>query len=582
MSKNRTSREVAITYRSPEVWRRVPRLLLPALAFLLVGLFAFRARDRSRDRRLLSQKTQDLTRLRADFISRELETASATLLYLAGQGILQDFLRTPATRSAIEREYARFCLMSGDFDQLRLIDADGKEALRVNYNGGAPAAVPLQDLQSKADRYYFQRAMELDADQVYVSPIDLNQERGKIEKPWKPVLRLGTPVFDGAGERRGILVFNYLARRMLDRLEEVFSQAPGSTWMVNGDGYYLEGPDAERSWGFLFGTPPTFAADHPDAWAAVRSQPTGTLIDTSGMFTFQAVSRNGRIRMAADALPAALKVVSFVPNDILYEASTHTFRRMAAGTGVAAVLLLFVAMRLALVSALRDAHAREIAASEGRLRKLSSLLLAAQETERKSLARDLHDELGQIATAMTIDLQRARKTTSVELKDELIDRTQGATSRLLDGMHGIAARIRSSVLDDLGLKAALQACAEDHERGSGLRVDAALDFDEAGLRERVSENVYRIVQEALTNVARHSRAAEVSVRVWRENASIRVHVQDRGVGFDPGATSPDRLGVVGMRERAELLGGHCTVDSSPGGGTTVEATIPLDSPELEA
>lgn len=582
MSKNRTSREVAITYRSPEVWRRVPRLLLPALALLLVGLFAFRARDRSRDRHLVRQKTLDLTRLRADFISRELETASATLLYLAGQGILQDFLDARSTRSAIEQEYARFCLMSGDFDQLRLIDVDGMEALRVNHNAGAPEPVPRQDLQSKADRYYFRRAMELEADQVYVSPIDLNEERGKIEKPWKPVLRLGTPVFDAAGERRGILVFNYLARRMLDRLEEVFSQAPGSTWMVNGVGYYLEGPDEERSWAFMFGKPPTFAADHPEAWAAVRADSAGTLTDPSGMFTFQAVSRNGRIHMAADALPAGIKVVSFVPNDIMYEASTHTFRRLAAGTGVAAVLLLLVALRLAFVSALRDAHAREIAASEGRLRKLSSLLLEAQETERKSLARDLHDELGQIATAMTIDLQRARKTESVELKDELIDRTQAATSRLLDGMHGIVARIRSSVLDDLGLKAALQACADDHERGSALRVEATLDFDESGLHERVSENVYRIVQEALTNVARHSRASEVSVRVWRESSSMRVHVQDRGVGFDPAATSPNRLGMVGMRERAELLGGHCTVESAPGGGTTVEATIPLESPELEA
>jgi len=471
--------------------------------------------------------------------------------------------------------------MSGDFDQLRLIDEKGREMLRVNYNGGEPAALPVAHLQSKAQRYYFRQAIVLEKNQVYISPFDLNQEHGEIEQPWKSVQRLATPVFDDAGKKRGILVFNYLGERLLGRLNEIAAQGPGWTGVVNEDGYYLEGPDADRSWGFMFGKEPSFAADHPEAWEAIRDRQEGSFTTNEGIFDFRTVIPAGRLRTAADEFPIGMKIVSFVPTETVYEASTHTFRRMAIGALAVALVLFVIAVRFAFVGALREEHERKIAASERRLRVLSSRLLDSQESERKNLARDLHDELGQLATAVTIDLKRARKAQDPNTKDELIDRSLEGTAGILEGMHRISARIRSSILDDLGLSAALRACGEEHERNSETTVKVELDFAEERLPERVSENVYRIVQEALTNVARHARAKDVSVRVWQSNGQLEVSVRDQGVGFDLASTDPDRLGLLGMRERAELLGGSFAVQSSPEHGTVVEAMIPLTPPELD-
>lgn len=570
-----------VTYRSRRVWRRVPGFLLPLLALLLVGLLVVLSRDRVRDRYLARQNIRDLTRLQAEIIARELETVTATLLHFADQKVLREFLADRSTRREIEREYNRFSLMSGDFDQLRLIDEKGREMLRVNYNGGDPAALPVAQLQSKSERYYFRLAIALQRNQVYLSPFDLNQEHGEIEVPWKPVQRLATPVFDDEGNKRGILVFNYLGERLLERLNEIAAQAPGWTGVVNKDGYYLEGPDADRSWGFMFGHEPSFATDHPEAWKAIRDRQEGSFTTNEGIFDFRTVMPAGRLRTAADEFPIGMKIVSFVPTASVYEASAHTFGRMAIGALVVALILFVIAVRLAFVGALREEHELEIAASERRLRVLSSRLLDSQEHERKHLARDLHDELGQLATAITIDLKRARKAADSPAKDELIERSIEGTAGILEAMHRISSRIRSSILDDIGLGAALRACGEEHERSSGTAVKVELDFDEERLPERVAENAYRIVQEALTNVMRHAQAKEVSVRVSEKNGELEVRVRDRGVGFDPESMAPDRLGLLGMRERAELLGGSFEVHSSPEQGTVVEALIPLAPPELD-
>jgi len=573
------------TRRSPSsrrVWKRFPGIFLPLLAFLVAGPIIVFSRDRVRDRSFVQQRGRDVTQLHARIIERELEAVTATLLHFAEQKILRDFFGDRSTRPEIEREYVRFCRISGIFDQLRLIGEDGREALRINYNDGDPSAVPVARLQSKVGRYYFRMALPLQRNQIYVSPIDLNLEHGRIEKPWKPVLRMVTPVFDESGDRRGTLILNYLAGSLFERLESLATQAPGWTGLVNHGGFYLEGPDAERSWGFMFGREPTFAADHLDAWNRIKERQAGSFTTDEGMFIFRTISPIGRLSVVAEDFPVGMKVVSFVPTDVIYEASWHTFERLALGTLIAALLVFGIAWRLAFVGAVREDHERRMAASEKRLRTLSSRLLDAQETERKSLARDLHDEVGQLASAMTIDLKRARKTKDPEKKDELIGRAVEGTARLLDSMHRISSRIRSSILDDLGLGAALRSCGEDFERASGVPIDVELEFEEVQIPDRVAENVYRIVQEALTNVSRHAQAEHVALAVLQQDGRIIISVRDHGVGFDQANSDPDRIGLLGMRERAELLGGSLSIDSSPSVGTLVEASIPLDSTEPDA
>ena len=549
------------------------------LAFLLAGPAFVFFQDRARDRDLVLQRGQEVTQLQARIIESDLQAVMALLLHFAEQKVLLDFLENRSTRPEIEAEYLRFSRVSGLFDQMRLIGVNGREIVRINYDDGAPKAVPAGQRQSKRERDYFRHALSLRRGQIYISEFDLNVEYGRIEEPFKPVVRAATAIFDRSGEMRGILILNYLGRNLLDRLKNIASQVPGWTCLVNHEGFYLEGPDPERSWGFMFEREPSFASDHPEAWAAIRDQQKGTLKTDEGIFSFHTVASVEPLSDSPMDFPTGIKVVSFVDTDLMYAASWHTFERILVGTLLVALAMFGIAWRLAFIGAVREEHENEIAASERKLRVLSSRFLDVQETERKRLARDLHDEVGQIATAITIDLRRARMATLPEAKDELIERSVEGTEQLLDSMHQISSRIRSSILDDLGFEAALRSCTEGFERTSGVPVETDLEFEENQMSRRVAENVYRIVQEALTNISRHAQANEVSLRVRQDAGRMSIRVEDDGVGFDPATTDPNRIGLLGMRERAELLGGNFAIDSSPSHGTVVEASIPLRLPE---
>src|SRR5262249_18786521 len=239
------------------------------------------------------------------------------------------------------------------------------------------------------------------------------------------------------------------------------------------------------------------------------------------------------------------------------------------------VLVLGLAWYLGYAGALRLGHERRLAQSESRLRTLSAQLMNAQEEERRSIARDLHDEMGQVVTAMTLDLQRAAQAGDPDKKGELIARSLRGAERLLDSIHEVAGRIRPTLLDDLGLKDAVQSFLSDYEHRTGLAVHAQLQFENADVPAVVSENVYRILQEALTNVAKHARANAVAVSLSVDARRATLTVCDDGAGFEPAAVDGQRLGLLGMRERAELLEGTFTVKSQPGRGTEVAVSLPL-------
>jgi two-component system NarL family sensor kinase len=178
-------------------------------------------------------------------------------------------------------------------------------------------------------------------------------------------------------------------------------------------------------------------------------------------------------------------------------------------------------------------------------------------------------------------LKRALKADDGRVKDELTERALSGTTQLLESMHRISMRVRSSVLDDLGLAAALRASCEDFERRSGIETRIELDFGDAAIPANVADNAYRCVQEALNNVFRHARAQRAWVRARVQGGELQLVVADPGVGFDPRARDHARLGLLGMQERADLLGGTFEIHSEPGRGTEIAIRIPLD-PERES
>ena len=208
--------------------------------------------------------------------------------------------------------------------------------------------------------------------------------------------------------------------------------------------------------------------------------------------------------------------------------------------------------------------------------RLLEQVITAQEEERKRIARELHDETGQSLTSLMVRLQTMNQQCPVpELKPQM-EEVRQLIAQTLDDVHNLAVELRPSVLDDLGLEAALQRHIQDYRR----RFHLDIDFIAVGLDERLppaaETALYRIVQEGLTNIARHAQAHTASILLERRNGRIRVIIEDDGQGFAlQQAADSGRLGLYGMRERAELLDGTFTIESEPGKGTSIFVEVPL-------
>ena len=215
------------------------------------------------------------------------------------------------------------------------------------------------------------------------------------------------------------------------------------------------------------------------------------------------------------------------------------------------------------------------------LRQLSARAESVREDERAGIAREIHDELGQSLTALKMDVAWiGRRCMAGNLSPGELKAKLDAMSQMIDGVIGevrrISAELRPGMLDDLGLEAAIEWCAEETEKRTGIVFDVESSLGDAHLDRDLSTAVYRIFQEALTNVVRHASATHVDVRLEREAGRMRMSVQDDGKGLAPEATRGRRaFGLLGMRERARRFGGTISISGAPGKGTLVVLDVPI-------
>jgi two-component system, NarL family, sensor histidine kinase UhpB len=216
-----------------------------------------------------------------------------------------------------------------------------------------------------------------------------------------------------------------------------------------------------------------------------------------------------------------------------------------------------------------------------RLRALSLQIMGAQEEERLRIARELHDETAQVLASLLVRQRLIERSPDPETLQRTLADLRALTSEALEGVRRMALELRPTMLDDLGLVAALEAFARTFSQRTGLTVE----FRANGRPERLSPQVelvtFRVVQEALSNVGRHGGARRVVVSLDARPQALIVTVADDGRGFDPSAVLDSRqrsLGLFGMRERAALVGGQLSIDSAPGRGTSVCLEVPLGDP----
>ncbi|MEH2375386.1 response regulator [Nostoc sp.] len=285
--------------------------------------------------------------------ARDFNLIKSDLMFLTTQNELQFMLNRPVDatktlelRQAIAKEYFSMSEQKQVYDQIRFLDTTGKEIVRVNLNQGQPNIVPEEKLQVQAKRYWFKDTLPLKSGEVFVSPLDLNIERGKIEQPLKPMIRFGTPVFDSQGQKRGIVVLNYLGEKFIQNLKKENSTTLGEMLLLNADGYWLKGLKPENEWGFMYKDRKdlTFAKAFPKVWQQIGTTESGQFQTADGLLTFKtlypllevqkaqsstgATSAFDSSQWKVDAKSYHWKIVTLVPSAILNARSQSSFNRL--------------------------------------------------------------------------------------------------------------------------------------------------------------------------------------------------------------------------------------------------------------
>ena len=278
-------------------------IFLFACSTLILGsiLYLFYKSDSDRELFAIKAREQSAVDMERNIIDGFFDSVVSDLLFLStgneilslsgvsGKSWQKDKIKT------LQQEYLAFSRTKRIYDQVRLINREGMETARVNFNNGNPKIVPTEQLQDKSGRYYFKDTVLLPRGDVYLSPLDLNIEDGKIEVPLKPMIRLATPVFNHDGEFFGVVVLNCLAQNLLSKIMEAGDASIGEKMMVNDEGYWFFG--SGNNWAFMYPDQrdQTFAFEYPRAWSMIQKEGSGQFLTDNGLFTFYKVYPGRRV-----------------------------------------------------------------------------------------------------------------------------------------------------------------------------------------------------------------------------------------------------------------------------------------------
>lgn len=291
----------------------------------------------SKDKLILEINEMNRIEVQQKIIQTEYDQVISDLFFLADFSTLQNIFenRNEKSLQRLGKDLLSFSEKKGKYDQIRYIDEEGNEIVRINHNNGNPFIVPKQILQNIVLRYYFQETISLDRGELFISPFDLNIEEGKIETPLKPMIRFATPVFDKRGPKQGILVLNYLGNIILKRLRIDTEDVYGRTMMLDSEGYWILGPSPDLEWGFMYEDKKDLVLEKydPIAYVTIYGKEQGQFYTKRGLFSFVTIRHFlepsktglGELRLFSPKKPineAAQyywKIISFVPSKQLYE-----------------------------------------------------------------------------------------------------------------------------------------------------------------------------------------------------------------------------------------------------------------------
>jgi signal transduction histidine kinase len=575
-------------WRSLSLWRRFAAFLLIALVLLGSLSIWVGKTELTQQRELALEEGTHHVRREANGLKAEIAGIAKDLQFLISQETVISRAEGHESRQAsVEQLFKSFSEAQGRYDQIRILSLTGQELTRVDLVDGQGIIRERKQLQNKSHRDYFLNSLSLKPYELYVSPLDLNVEHGEIEQPLKPMIRFVTPIVNVAQQSIGLLVLNFRAGEILERIRDRNRLMRGALWLVDINGNYLLAPDRDSEWGWLLGHSRNFSTDFPSAWKVIC--PTHSVIFEASDFQFtterldfESGTAELSVKDNVDA-PQLINTISASPIYLISAMSTADVLAPASRTLQRLMLFDMITLGLSIAICLFGAHTieariirtAEIMTSEFQLRELSQKLLTVQESERRKLSRQLHDDLGQIATAIQLDIRSTLKTQLPDNAEKNLKRASHEVEILLQQMQAVATGIRPTVLDDLGLVEALKTHIKLYEERSQVCVDLKCD-DDLKFSPQLEETLFRIVQEGLSNVAEHAQTDRTEVRLRVQKDEVLLEIQDWGCGIPRSVlNNTARLGLLGIRERIRLQGGQFELTTRKNHGTRWSIRLPI-------
>ncbi|GET33690.1 hypothetical protein PbJCM13498_25530 [Prolixibacter bellariivorans] len=475
------------------------------------------------------------------------------IMFLSHEEHMSEYVNKPniQDKTALSHEFSNLMIQKSFYDQIRYIDRNGMERLRMKMNkDGKPYLVKEDALQSKADQEFFIHTIHLKPYEVYLSPLDMNEENGKIELPLKPIIRIATPIPDKDGSVKGILVLNLNAGYALRKYLEGDGSRQGNSLLVNRSGYYLLHPDPTRTWSFINdgSSRKTFREDFPEAHKKIWAEKNGQFQNEEGLFTFQTLHPLTRIKevyralnLPLDSLPIfgesqdyLFKVISHVPESRIQEGIRRIYGRLGALFSAVVILLLFLARSVAKTLTYRRLDEIKLKLSEEELRKAN----VTKDKFISLLAHDLKNPLSSIMGFAEV----------LQSKDEAFSEEQ---RRSFAKVIRYSSRSMVELIDDVldwwnAQSGTLTVQAEDFDVKELVEAVLILPSGQAEKKDiklvtRIDEGLHAyadpkmiatVIRNLVSNAIKFSfRENEVIISAEPINNHILISIQDFGVGI---------------------------------------------------
>ncbi|PKQ64464.1 hypothetical protein BZG02_06565 [Labilibaculum filiforme] len=593
--------------------RNLLSIFILAFALIVAGIILSLNKYNEVELKAYKEVTESVLATKLENIQDDVKSVTSDLMMLAESASLKKYWNDKeGVIEDLEAEFLNLSFHHYVFDQVRLIDEEGMEIIRINYNSGSPSVVPKEVLQNKKDRYYFYNAFQLNRNEVFISPLDLNVENGELEEPLKPMIRFATPVFDKQNVKRGVVVLNYYGQNIID--EFVNQDNPlikDQLMFLNSEGYWFKGENAADDWGFMYEDKRnlTFKNRYGAVWDSIVDTGQAQFETGSGLFTFKTVypipenltpNKSGNLRTVDDY---HWKIVSFIPFAVLHEKSNMRWKQALFVLSLLFISWLFVLYRLVRAQYFKLKSQEALLERETALRELN----ATKDKLFSVVAHDLINPFNSIIGFSSVLLQQVNEK-DYEGIEEYAEIIHDSSSRAMDLLSNLLEWSRSQI-GKIDFKPVSYNLNQQIHEAVLLLTDTATiksikivtnlpsDFAIFAHKEMISTVIRNLISNAIKFTM---PGGEIVVAAEKQNDVVTISICDNGVGIPPEnlaklflmtesysslGTAKEKgtgLGLMLCKEFVEKHQGRIWVESEVGKGSCFRFSLPVHKQEVNA